>query len=108
MLDWKVVTKSLASFAAISFSLCVGYGLVAPAAFHAAWLLEALLPGFKWLSVSSFVLGFIETALYGACAGFLYSALYNFFARRTNRATEHRVATARAASTAAQDNFANE
>jgi len=97
MLDWKVVTKSLASFAAISFSLCVGYGLVAPAAFHAAWLLEALLPGFKWLSVSSFVLGFIETALYGAWAGFLYSALYNYFARRANRATEYRIPTARAA-----------
>lgn len=28
MLNGKVVTQSLASFAAISFVLCVGYGLV--------------------------------------------------------------------------------
>jgi hypothetical protein len=65
--------------------------------FHAAWLLEALLPGFKWLSVGSFALGVIESALYGAWAGFLYSALYNCFGRRADRALEHRATTARAA-----------
>ena len=97
MLNWKVVTQSLASFAAISFVLCVGYGLLAPAAFHPSWLLEAVLPGFKWLSVGSFVLGLIESALYGAWAGVLYSALYNYFARRAGRDAKHRVITARAA-----------
>ena len=97
MLNWKVVTKSLSSFAAISFVMCVGYGLVAPPALHAAWLLEALLPGFKWLSIGSFGLGVIESALYGAWAGFLYSVLYNYFARRADRATEHPLMSARAA-----------
>ena len=96
MLNWKVVTKTLSSFTAISFALSVGYGLLVPA-FHAAWLLEALLPGFKWLSVGSFALGVIESALYGAWAGFLYSALYNCFGRRADRALEHRATTARAA-----------
>ena len=97
MLNWKVVTQSLASFAAISFVLCVGYGLLVPAAFHPSWLLEAVLPGFKWLSVGSFVLGLIESALYGAWAGVLYSALYNYFARRAGRDAKHRVITERAA-----------
>jgi hypothetical protein len=97
MLNWKVVTQSLASFSAITFVLCVGYGLVVPAAFHPSWLLEAILPGFKWLSVGSFVLGLIESALYGAFAGVLYSPLYNYFARRANRHAEERVITARAA-----------
>lgn len=97
MLNWKVVTKSLASFAAISFALCVGYGLLAPSAFHPSWLLEALLPGFRWLSLGSFVLGLVETAFYGAWAGVLYSALYNYFARHADRAAEHRVRAARAA-----------
>jgi hypothetical protein len=46
--------------------LCVGYGLIGPAGFHPSWLLEAFLPGFKWLSVASFALGLIEAALYGA------------------------------------------
>jgi hypothetical protein len=84
MLNWKVVSKSLSSFAAISFTLCVAYGLLAPARFHAAWLLETLLPGFTWLSVASFAVGIAEIALYGAWAGILYSALYNYFARRTD------------------------
>lgn len=97
MLNVKVVIQSLASFAAIMFVLCVGYGLVAPAAFHPAWLLEALLPGFKWLGVGSFVLGLVESAIYGAVAGAIYSPLYNFFARRAERDTTHRVTTARAA-----------
>ena len=97
MLNWKVVSKSLSSFAAISFVLCIGYGLVASPALHAAWLLEAFLPGFKWLSIGSVVLGVIESALYGAWAGFLYSVLYNYFARRADRATEHRVMTPRPA-----------
>ena len=97
MLNWKVVTQSLASFAAISFVLCVGYGLVAPTRFHAAWLLEAILPGFQWLSFGSFVLGLIESALYGAFAGALYSALHNYFAQRAGRGAKHGAATARAA-----------
>lgn len=97
MLNWKVVTKSLASFAAISFVLCVGYGVLAPAAFHPSWLLEAILPGFKWLGLGSFLLGLVESALYGAWAGVLYSALYNFFARRAAREAEHRLTSVRAA-----------
>jgi hypothetical protein len=97
MLSWKVVTQSFSSFTAISFALCVGYGLLAPSAFHPSWLLEALLPGFKWLSLGSFVLGLIETALYGAWAGLLYSALYNYFARRADRNAEHRARAVRAA-----------
>ena len=91
MLNWKVVTKSLASFGALNFVLCVGYGSIAPPAFHPSWLLEALLPGFKWLGLGSFLLGLIESALYGAWAGALYSALYNYFARRGARVTEPRL-----------------
>ena len=95
MLNWKIVTKSLSSFTAVSFVLCVGYGLLAPAAFHPSWLLEALLPGFKWLGLGSFVLGLIEAALYGAWAGALYSGLYNFFVRRAARDTGDRLTTVR-------------
>jgi len=97
MLNWKVVTKSLSSFAAISFVLCVGYGLIPSAGLHPSWLLEAFLPGFKWLSVGSFALGLIEAALYGAWAGALYSMLYNFFAGRAARDAERCLRTVRAA-----------
>ncbi len=97
MLNWKVVTESLSSFTAVTFVLCVAYGLVVPAAVHPSWLLEAILPGFKWLTVGSFVLGLVVSALYGAWAGVLYTTLYNFFARRADRAVTHRIATPRAA-----------
>lgn len=82
MLNWKVVTLSVASFSSITFALCVGYGLVAPAGLHPSWLLETVLPGFKWLSLGSFVLGLVETFIYGAYSGALYSGVYNYFARR--------------------------
>jgi hypothetical protein len=94
MLNWKVVAKALGGFAAISYVLCIGYGLLAPTELHTAWLLEAMLPGFRWLSVGSFLLGLVESTLYGAWAGVLYSALYNYFARRAEGATEHRAAVA--------------
>lgn len=97
MLNRKVVTESLSSFTAISFVLCVGYGLVAPPALHADWLLESMLPGFRWLTVGSFVLGLVESALYGAWAGILYSSLYNYFVRRAERVAGTTATTARAA-----------
>ena len=96
MLNWRVVAKALGSFAASSYVLCVVYGLLAPSAVHAAWVLEAMLPGFEWLSVGSFVLGGVEATLYGAWAGFLYSTLYNYFARRARVKAESAVTTARA------------
>jgi hypothetical protein len=97
MLNWKVVTQTLSSFLAITFVLCVAYGLVAPPQFHPSWLLEAVLPGFTWLTPASVLIGIVETALYGAWTGILYSALYNYFTRRADRRAAPRIPTARAA-----------
>jgi len=82
MLNWKIIAKSLGSFAAISYVLCIGFGLLAPNWLHASWLLEAMLRGFTSLSFRSFLLGLVEASVYGAWAGFLYSTLYNYFAGR--------------------------
>jgi 2TM family of unknown function (DUF5676) len=95
MLNWRVVAKAVVSFAAISYVLCIVYGLLGPTSLHAAWLLEAMLPGFKWLSVGSFVLGLVEASLYGAWAGVLDSALHNYFARRAGLEPKSAVTTAR-------------
>ena len=97
MLNWKVVAKTLSSFSAITFVLCVVFGLIVPGQFHASWLLEAMLPGFKWLSVGSVLLGLTEAALYGGGAGVLFSALYNFFARRAAKEVGDRLTAVRAA-----------
>jgi len=97
MLNWKLVAKSLGSFAAVSYVLCIGAGLLMPSSLHASWLLEAILPGFKWLSLGSFVLGLVEAGVYGAWAGVLFSTLYNFFARRERREAKPAITSARAA-----------
>jgi hypothetical protein len=81
-LNWKVMTLSLGLFAAVMFTLCVVYGLVVPVRFHASQLLEAILPGFRWLTPGSFALGLVETFVYGAIAGAIFTQIYNFVAGR--------------------------
>lgn len=97
MLNWKVVTLSLGSFTAITYLLCVAYGLLAPAGLHPSWLLESILPGFRWLTFGSFLLGLVETTVYGAYAGVLYSVLHNAFWRRLAEPGEAGVSRRRAA-----------
>ncbi len=81
-LNWKPVTWSLGLFGAVTFVLCVLYGLVVPAALHMTQFLEITLPGFRWLSLGSFLLGLVESFLYGAYAGLVFVPIYNFVARR--------------------------
>lgn len=82
-LNWKVMTWSLALFGAVTYVLCVVYGLLVPKAFHMVQFLEITLPGFRWLSVGSFFLGLVETFLYGAYVGLVFVPIYNFILRRS-------------------------
>ncbi len=81
MLNLKVVTTSLGIFTAISFILCVVYGLIVPASMHSPQLLEMVLPGFKWLTFLGFSLALIESFLYGAFAGLIFVPIYNLLSR---------------------------
>jgi hypothetical protein len=82
VLHWKPMTWSLGVFAAVTFILCVVYGLLVPKAFHMTQFLEITLPGFQWLSLGAFALGLVESFLYGAYAGLVYTPIHNFFARQ--------------------------
>ena len=65
-------------FLAIAFTLCVIFDLLVPShAMYHAWL--DLLPGFKWLSWQSFVLGLIESYGYGWFIALIWVPLYNAF-----------------------------
>ena len=81
-LNWKAVTWALGLFSAVTFVVCVVYGLLVPKPFHMVQFLEILLPGFTWLSLGSFMLGLVETFLYGAYAGLVFVPIYNFVSRR--------------------------
>jgi hypothetical protein len=85
-LNVKLVSWSLGLFGAISFVLCVAWGLLVPREWHATQLLEMGLPGFRWLSPQSFVLGLVESFVIGVYAGALFSLIYNFMARRATGA----------------------
>ena len=76
-------------FAAISFVLCVLYGLVVPPSLHMASFLESILPAFKWLTVTGFALGLIESFLYGAYIGLVFVPIYNALSRRWGAAATH-------------------
>jgi hypothetical protein len=82
MLNIKIVSWSLGIFTAISFVLCVIYGLIVPRSMHMPEVLEMALPGFKWLTFWGFCLGLIESAFYGAYAGLVFVPIYNVLTRR--------------------------
>ena len=91
-LDWKVVTGTLAVFGAVNFVACVIYGLIVPPEYHAPRVLEAILPGFRWLTPWSFLVGLVETFIYGAYVGLVFTPIYNFMLRACGSSTAGRPA----------------
>jgi len=66
---------------AISFVLCVLFDLLFPQhAMFQAW--QKLLPGFHWLSWSSFLLGVLESYGYGWYFALIWVPIYNVMAAR--------------------------
>ena len=57
--------------------------VVVPPEYHAAELLEKVLPGFRWLTFGGFLIGLAESFVYGGYTGLLVGWLYNAFQRRT-------------------------
>ena len=82
MLNIRVLTWSLATFTTFSCIVCVVYGLITPASVHMAEFLEMTLPGFKWLSWGGFVIGLVESFLYGVYSGLVFTPIYNFYQRK--------------------------
>ncbi len=74
-LDWRVVGLATGSFLVVSYVLCVAYDLAFDQRMYEAWL--KLLPGFTWLTWPSFLLGLVETFLYGIYIGLVFVPLYN-------------------------------
>jgi len=61
---------------AISFTLCVGFDILFPQyAMFESW--QKLLPGFEWISWSSFFLGLIESYGYGWYFSLIWVPIYN-------------------------------
>ena len=61
--------------------MCVAWCAVAPESWHARAFLELVLPGFKWLTFGSFILGLAESIGTGAYSGALVAVLHNWLSR---------------------------
>ena len=82
MLNTKLVAWALGIFSAITFILCVLWGLVTPGSLQMKAFLELVLPAFKWLTWWGFLLGLVESFLYGVYAGLVFCPVYNWLQRR--------------------------
>lgn len=82
MLNSALVAWALGLWTAVTFLVCVFYGLVTPPALHMHEFLEQVLPAFKWLTWPGFLLGFAESFLYGVYAGLTFAPIYNFLRQR--------------------------
>tara|TARA_R110000823_G_scaffold171736_1_gene304070 strand:- start:388 stop:669 length:282 start_codon:yes stop_codon:yes gene_type:complete len=73
--------NTLSLLLVISYLLCVGFGLLAPAQMrmYEAW--APLLPGFEWLTWTGFFIGLVEVYLYGWYIAVLFVPLYRLFSR---------------------------
>lgn len=76
-LYWRDVGLAMGTFLAITYVLCVAYDIVFDQRMYETWL--KLLPGFTWLTWQSFLLGLVESFLYGIYFGLVFAPLYNFF-----------------------------
>jgi hypothetical protein len=83
-LSLSAVGHATSLFLAISFALCVGFGLLLPEyAMYRTW--EQLLPGFTWLTPWSFFLCLGESYGYGWYVALIWVPLYNVFLARAER-----------------------
>jgi hypothetical protein len=76
-LRFSPVALSLGLFLAVTFILCVLWGLVFPQQVSMQRALEVIFPWFTWLSWGGFLLGLAESFLYGVYAAAVFVPLYN-------------------------------
>lgn len=79
----KGTALALVIFFDLTFTLCVLWGLALPR-IHAkgVFVLEAILPGFTWLTPQSFVLGLALSTLYALYVAVVFVPLFNYFEAR--------------------------
>ena len=72
---------ALSLFLALTYVVCVVFDLIFPGyAMYEVW--SGLLPGFVWLTPTGFVIGLVESFLYGWYAALIFGGLYNAIAAK--------------------------
>ena len=72
---------ALSLFLMLTYLVCIAFDLIFPAyAMYETW--SGLLPGFVWLTPVGFIIGLVESFLYGWYAALIFGGLYNAIAAR--------------------------
>lgn len=80
---------SIGTFFAVTYVLCVLFGLLVSAqGMHQ--LLPMLLPGFTWITWSSFLLGLAWAFALGWYIAVVFTPVYNFFSARSQNLKSNR------------------
>ena len=80
----KALGWSLGIFLALTFAICVAFGLLfTGATMYQAWL--PLLPWVTWITWPSFALGLIEAFAYGWFVAVIFGPLFNYFSAREGK-----------------------
>lgn len=86
-LSLAAIGHATSLFLAITFALCVAFDLLFPThAMFKVW--QNLLPGFIWINWSSFLLGAIESYIFGWYAALIWVPIYNVIVLRRSRNVE--------------------
>jgi hypothetical protein len=87
-IDVVALGLSLSSFFVISYVLCIASGLIAPGwGLHQPWL--QFFPGFEWLTLRGFLIGLVESVVYGWYVALVLGPLFNLFAARRGWGAGH-------------------
>lgn len=73
---------ALSLFLALTYVICVVFDLIFPGyAMYETW--SGLLPGFVWLTPWGFVIGLVESFLYGWYVALIFGGMFNAISSRT-------------------------
>lgn len=76
---------ALSLFLALTYIVCVAFDLIFPGyAMYETW--AGLLPGFVWLTPAGFIIGLVESFLYGWYTALIFGGLFNAIAARGAKA----------------------
>lgn len=79
----QALAWSLGIFFAITYTICVIFDLVFPGqSMTSLW--TPLLPWVDGISFGSYVLGVVETLIYGWFVALIFGTLFNFFAEQSS------------------------
>lgn len=71
-----IVGHALSAFLAVTYLLCIGFGLLAPESLRMYESWAPLLPGFEWLTPSGFLFGLLGAYLYGWYIAVVFVPIY--------------------------------